>query len=58
VPVVRAGRGAAGGADLARLFREPRVAVRLEVGRGPGRAILTTCDLTRRYIDINARYTT
>ena len=58
VPVVRHGRGAANGADLGRLFRTPRVSLRLEIGRGPGRAVLYTCDLTRRYIDINAHYTT
>ena len=46
------------GAVLRRLFRAPRVAVRLAVGVGPGRATLWTCDLTRRYVDINARYTT
>jgi glutamate N-acetyltransferase/amino-acid N-acetyltransferase len=58
VPVVRAGCAAADGAGLRRLFQAPRVSVRLEVGTGPGRAVLYTCDLTRRYIDINARYTT
>lgn len=40
------------------LFGAPRVVVRLQVGPGPGRVVLYTCDLTRRYIDINARYTT
>jgi glutamate N-acetyltransferase/amino-acid N-acetyltransferase len=58
VPVVRDGRAAADGAGLRRLFRAPRVAVRLRIGAGPGRAVLYTCDLTRRYIDINAHYTT
>ena len=59
VPVVRQGCGTGrDGAVLRRLFRAPRVAVRLAVGVGPGRATLWTCDLTRRYVDINARYTT
>lgn len=57
-PIVRGGCPATNGADLRPLFARPRVAVRLSVGRGPGRAILWTCDLTRRYVDINARYTT
>ncbi len=59
VSVVRQGCGIGrGGAALRRLFTAPRVSVRLDVGAGPGRAVLWTCDLTRRYIDINARYTT
>ncbi len=57
VPIVRHGCGTAG-AGRADLFRRPRVALRLGVGRGPGSATLWTCDLTRRYIDINAHYTT
>ena len=57
--VVRQGCGTGrDGAALRRLFLAPRVSVRLAVGRGPGRATLWTCDLTRRYVDINARYTT
>ncbi len=56
--VVRHGRSAVNGADLRPLFATPRVAVRLSLGRGPGRAVLWTCDLTRRYIGINASYTT
>jgi glutamate N-acetyltransferase/amino-acid N-acetyltransferase len=64
VPVVRHGRavqasGAArNGHGLRRLFTTPRVRVRLDLASGPGRAVLWTCDLTRRYIDINAHYTT
>jgi glutamate N-acetyltransferase/amino-acid N-acetyltransferase len=56
--VVRRGCSAVNGADLRPLFAAPRVAIRLSMGRGPGRAVLWTCDLTRRYIDINASYTT
>ncbi len=59
VPVVRQGCGTGrNGTVLRRLFQAPRVSVRLGVGVGPGRATLWTCDLTRRYIDINAHYTT
>ncbi len=59
LPVVQQGCGTGrNGALLRRLFRAPRVSVRLGVGLGPGRATLWTCDLTRRYVDINAHYTT
>jgi glutamate N-acetyltransferase/amino-acid N-acetyltransferase len=62
VPIVRQGRGTAARRPArsapADLFRRRRVALRLGVGRGPGRATLWTCDLTRRYVDINAHYTT
>ena len=58
VPVVRGGRGVQNGHDLRRLFTSPRVSVRLDLAAGRGRAVIWTCDLTRRYIDINAHYTT
>ena len=59
VPVVHRGCGTGrNGAALRRLFTAPRVSVRLDVGPGRGRAVLWTCDLTRRYVDINAHYTT
>jgi glutamate N-acetyltransferase/amino-acid N-acetyltransferase len=68
VPVVRRGQaiasanggrnGATRGDGLRRLFAAPRVRVRLDLASGRGRAVLWTCDLTRRYIDINAHYTT
>ena len=59
LPVVRQGCGTGrSGARLRRLFQAARVTVRLGVGLGPGRATLWTCDLTRRYVDINAHYTT
>jgi glutamate N-acetyltransferase/amino-acid N-acetyltransferase len=59
LPLVRDGHGTGrNGATLRRLFTAPRVAVRLGVGPGRGRATLWTCDLTKRYVDINARYTT
>ncbi len=64
VPVVRHGQavqsggGARNGNGLRRLFTTPRVRVRLDLASGAGRAVLWTCDLTRRYIDINAHYTT
>ncbi len=57
VPVVRGGRGTGcNGAALRRLFNSPRVNVRLDVGGGPGRATLWTCDLTREYVEFNSRY--
>ena len=64
VPVVRHGQavqsggGARNGNGLRSLFTTPRVRVRLDLASGAGRAVLWTCDLTRRYIDINAHYTT
>jgi glutamate N-acetyltransferase/amino-acid N-acetyltransferase len=58
VPVVRRGQGVQNGHDLRSLFTTPRVSIRLDLASGPGRAVLWTCDLTRRYIEINAHYTT
>ena len=68
VPVVRRGQavvpangarnGRRNGNGLRRLFTGPRVRVRLDLDSGRGRAVVWTCDLTRRYIDINAHYTT
>jgi len=58
VPVVRRGQGVENGHDLRSLFTAPRVSIRLDLASGPGRAVLWTCDLTRRYIEINAHYTT
>lgn len=55
---VPAGHAARNGNGLRRLFTTPRVRVRLDLASGAGRAVLWTCDLTRRYIDINAHYTT
>jgi glutamate N-acetyltransferase/amino-acid N-acetyltransferase len=58
VPVVRRGQAVRNGHGLRSRFTAPRVSVRLNLASGPGRAVLWTCDLTRRYIDINANYTT
>ncbi len=58
VPVVRSGHGVQNGHDLRLLFTTPRVTVRVDLGSGPGRAVLWTCDLTTKYVDINASYTT
>jgi len=58
VLVVRRGQGVQNGHDLRSLFTTPRVSIRLDLASGPGRAVLWTCDLTRRYIEINAHYTT
>ena len=56
--MVRGGRGVPNGHDLRSLFAAPGVVVRLDLRSGRGRAVLWTCDLTRRYVDINAHYTT
>jgi len=43
---------------LERLFAEPRVAIVVRVGSGPGRSHVVTTDLNHEYITINAEYTT
>lgn len=40
------------------IFDRRRVEVHLRIGVGPGRATVTTTDLTRRYVEINSLYTT
>ncbi len=46
-------------ADLKRKLDEPECQVRFEIrGGGPGRALFRTCDLTEKYIEINASYRT
>lgn len=44
--------------DAAGQMRGPRVTVRIDLGLGQGRATVWTCDLTERYVQINARYHT
>ncbi len=43
-------------AVIARYMKGAEIAVRVDVGIGPGRATIWTCDLTHGYIDINASY--
>ncbi len=43
-------------ARAAELMRKPEIYLTVEVGSGPGRATVWTCDLTHAYIDINADY--
>jgi glutamate N-acetyltransferase/amino-acid N-acetyltransferase len=45
-------------AEAAERLKEKRVAVALDLGLGPGGAVMWTCDLTRGYVDINADYHT
>jgi glutamate N-acetyltransferase/amino-acid N-acetyltransferase len=45
------------GAAAERLRRDP-VEMRLELGPGPGSAIVWTCDFSAEYVSINADYTT
>ena len=40
------------------LLREDPVIVRLDLGLGPGSAIVWTCDLSAEYVRVNADYTT
>jgi glutamate N-acetyltransferase/amino-acid N-acetyltransferase len=44
--------------ELSRAFQRERVCVEVRVGNGPGRAHITTTDLSKRYVEINADYTT
>ncbi len=40
------------------LMLDPRYTIRVQVGRGSGKATVTTCDLTAEYVHINADYST
>jgi glutamate N-acetyltransferase/amino-acid N-acetyltransferase len=42
--------------DGAAAFREQEIAIGVDLGLGKGRRTVWTCDLTHRYIDINADY--
>jgi len=44
--------------ELDRRFRASRVHARIDLGRGEGSARMLTTDLTHRYVEINAEYTT
>ena len=39
-------------------MRRPELAVRIEVGNGPGTSVYWTCDLSHKYVEINADYRT
>lgn len=43
-------------ADAAAYMKQPELTIRVGMGLGEGRATVWTCDLTHRYIDINADY--
>jgi len=42
--------------EAAAYMKRPEIIVRVDIGIGPGRATVWTCDLTHGYIDINADY--
>jgi glutamate N-acetyltransferase/amino-acid N-acetyltransferase len=44
--------------QLTQRFREKAVTVDIRVGSGPGRFHIVTTDLSKRYVEINADYTT
>lgn len=45
-------------ADGQRVMASPEITVRIELGRGPERAAVWTCDLSYEYVRINAEYRT
>jgi glutamate N-acetyltransferase/amino-acid N-acetyltransferase len=45
-------------ADRERVFREPLVAIHLDLGRGTAREEFFSCGLTTEYVTLNADYTT
>ncbi len=45
-------------ARAAEILRQPEVTVTIDLGLGDGEATVWTCDLTHRYVDINAHYRT
>jgi glutamate N-acetyltransferase/amino-acid N-acetyltransferase len=42
--------------DAAAVMSKPEFRIRLEVGEGPGMAVFWTCDLSDKYVHINADY--
>ncbi|WP_072370420.1 bifunctional glutamate N-acetyltransferase/amino-acid acetyltransferase ArgJ [Hyphomicrobium sp. NDB2Meth4] len=42
--------------EVALYMKRPEITLRVDLGIGPGRATVWTCDLTHGYIDINADY--
>ena len=45
-------------ARAAAILRQPEVTITIDLGLGGGEATVWTCDLTHRYVDINAHYRT
>ncbi|MCL6431254.1 MAG: bifunctional glutamate N-acetyltransferase/amino-acid acetyltransferase ArgJ [Anaerolineae bacterium] len=45
-------------ARAAEILRQPEVTITIDLGLGDGEATVWTCDLTHRYVDINAHYRT
>lgn len=45
-------------ADAAEIFQGTEIFVQLQVGQGQGQATVWTCDLTQKYVSINADYRT
>jgi glutamate N-acetyltransferase / amino-acid N-acetyltransferase len=45
-------------AQAAALLRQPEVTITVDLGLGAGEATVWTCDLTHKYVDINAHYRT
>lgn len=59
VQVVHGGVGVAGVFDrAAQALRQPEVLLRVDLGLGPGRARVWTCDLGEEYVRINGSYIT
>ncbi len=59
VQVVRGGVAVEGVSDLAaQALRQPEVLVRVDLGLGPGRARVWTCDIGEEYVRINGSYIT
>jgi len=56
VAVVRAGQGVGREEDAARVMKRPVFTVAVDLGAGPGRAEVLTCDLSHDYVKINADY--
>ena len=50
--------GVGTGADASEQMRGKEVAIHLELGMGDARATVWTCDLSKKYVDINALYHT
>ncbi len=44
--------------QAAALLCQPEVTITVDLGLGPGEATVWTCDLTHKYVDINAHYRT
>jgi len=59
IPIVEGGLPLEAPAKTLRAaVRRKRVGVQVDLGLGGGRARMYTCDLSHRYVDINAHYTT